>query len=462
MKEQDRYQEMYQCTGKPFPLYGKKLRKINHLFFAKLFVRKNVFKYFANTGWMHFNGKLWESITSEKIKIEIRTRIVYVSHKYKVNVYAQITNGLLEEILKMMRLELYEGNLPHLNPDIIPVLNGVLIWDANSQQFNFSEYTSDIFVSSTLNVNYVPTAPYNLFAEKLREIMPDEDDRRVAQEYCGTALFSRNFSRKFLLLQGEGGCGKSLLVLVLSSLLGVNRVLDLNIKAIGKDYELAALEEQTLLTASEAVSGALCSAGSEYIKKMVGGDFFQSRQKFRNKRVDHFGTFSLIIVSNNKMRLSFEGRGDEWRDRLIPIFFSHHIEKQDKTLAKRLLAENGPGILNWLLEGAARVRRNDWEIELSPAQQIRRDELVASSKPIDSFVRKYIVRSSGNSLPSQMAFEFYVKVRKQCGLPPLEAQTFYKGLAKAMDEVFRTPVTNSLKTSHGTVRGYRGFDLKEN
>ena len=329
----------------------------------------------------------------------------------------------------------------------------------SSQQFKFSEYTPEVFVSSTLNVNYIPNAPRDFFVEKLHEIMPDEDDRRVAQEYCGAALFSQNFTRKILLLQGEGGCGKTTLPLLLTSLLGINRVFDLNIQAIGKDYELAALEEQTLLTASEAVSGALCSAGSEHIKKMVGRDFFQTRQKFRNERVDHFGIFSLIIVSNNKMRLSFEGRGDEWRDRLIPIFFNRHIEKPDKMLIERLLTENGPGLFNWLLQGAERVRKNNWNIELSPNQIIRRDELVTMSKPVEAFVRKYIVRSFGNDLPSQKVFECYIKVRQQCKLPSLEAQVFYKNLAKAMDEIFQASIRNSLKTSHGTVRGYRGFKL---
>lgn len=98
-------------------------------------------------------------------------------------------------------------------------------------------------------------------------------------------------------------------------------------------------------------------------------------------------------------------------------------------------------------------------LSFPPNQIIRRDELVAMSKPVEAFVRKYIVRSFGNDLPSQKVFECYVKVRKQCGLPSLETQVFYKSLAKAMDEIFQASIRNSLKTSHGTVRGYRGFKL---
>ena len=36
MNVQNHYLEICQYTGEPFPLYGKRIRKINHLFFAKL------------------------------------------------------------------------------------------------------------------------------------------------------------------------------------------------------------------------------------------------------------------------------------------------------------------------------------------------------------------------------------------------------------------------------------------
>ena len=161
--------------------------------------------------------------------------------------------------------------------------------------------------------------------EKIREIIPDADDRRVVQDYLGASLFPANRTRKFLLFQGEGGCGKSLLVLLLSRLLGPTRVFDLNFKHISSTFGFSDLTTQTLLTASEAVSGGLCSSGGELVKKITGGDYFQTAQKFQNDRVKHFGTFSLVLVTNSKMRVKFEDKGQEWKDRMLPILFHHHI-----------------------------------------------------------------------------------------------------------------------------------------
>jgi len=33
----------------------------------------------------------------------------------------------------------------------------------------------------------------------------------------------------------------------------------------------------------------------------------------------------MIIVSNNDLRMKYDGRGDEFKDRLIPIIFNTHI-----------------------------------------------------------------------------------------------------------------------------------------
>ena len=61
-------------------------------------------------------------------------------------------------------------------------------------------------------------------------------------------------------------------------------------------------------------------------------------------------------MSNHQLRFQYEGRGDEWRDRVIPIFFDRHIpdERRELGLVDRLIQEEGPGIFNWFLEGARR------------------------------------------------------------------------------------------------------------
>lgn len=453
------YQPIIEKFGEPFPTEGRRNPRVNPIFFAAAFLQDTQVKYFHDVGWLKMENGRWHSTSSAAIKIAIRDLILRLMRSTSKSCFSQITPGLLHEIMQMVQLENGAERFPPLDPDIIPVTNGILYWESVSQELKFRDYNQEDIILDSLTVPYIPNAPAPLFEEKIREIIPDADDRRVVQDYLGVSLFPANRTRKFLLFQGEGGCGKSLLVLLISKILGPKRVFDLNFRTISSPFGFSDLTTQTLLTASEAISGGLCSSGGEFVKKVVGNDFFQSSRKFENIRQKHFGTFSLIIVTNNKMQVKFEGKGQEWKDRMLPILFHHHIpeEKQDRTLVDRLLAEEGSGILNWILDGARHVRSSNWRIELTATQKVRRDKLVDEIRSMDMFVCNYIRRSAGNEFSSRSAYATYIRHQRDLGLEFLEEAAFYKRLAKSMGTEYNAVGCNSI---HGQkIRGYKGFEL---
>ena len=142
---------------------------------------------------------------------------------------------------------------------------------------------------------------------------------------------------------------------------------------------------------------------------------------------------------------------------MIPIFFDHHIpeDRRELGLVERLFREEGPGIFNWFLEGARRVRRNNWRIALSPVQRDRIERLLALSNPMTVFVQNHIQQCAGRSFTSAEAWQQYLVIRGEAGLPMLAEAAFYKQLATAMAEIYQTAGVNSL----GKQRGYRGFKL---
>ena len=453
------YQAIIEKFGEPFPVEGRRSPRINTCFFSAAFLQDTQVKYFHDVGWLKMKNGRWHSTSSAAIKIAIRDLILRLMRSTSKSCFSQITPGLLHEIMQMVQLENGAERFPPLDPDIIPVTNGILYWESVSQELKFRDYNQEDIILDSLTVPYIPNAPAPLFEEKIREIIPDADDRRVVQDYLGVSLFPANRTRKFLLFQGEGGCGKSLLVLLISKILGPKRVFDLNFRTISSPFGFSDLTTQTLLTASEAISGGLCSSGGEFVKKVVGNDFFQSSRKFENIRQKHFGTFSLIIVTNNKMQVKFEGKGQEWKDRMLPILFHHHIpeEKQDRTLVDRLLTEEGSGILNWILDGARHVRRSNWQIELTATQKVRRDKLVDEIRSMDMFVCNYIKRSAGNEFSSRSAYATYIRHQRDLGLEFLEEAAFYKRFAKSMGTEYNAVGCNSI---HGQrIRGYKGFEL---
>ena len=453
------YQAIIEKFGEPFPTEGRRNPRVNPIFFAAAFQQDTQVKYFHDVGWLKMENGRWHSTSSTAIKIAIRDLILRLMRSTSKSCFSQITPGLLHEIMQMVQLENGAERFPPLDPDIIPVTNGILYWEPVSQELKFRDYNQEDIILDSLTVSYIPNAPAPLFEEKIREIIPDADDRRVVQEYLGASLFPANRTRKFLLLQGEGGCGKSLLVLLLSQLLGPTRVFDLNFKNISGPFGFSDLTTQTLLTASEAVSRGLYSVGGDFVKKAVGGDYFQTAQKFKNDRVKHFGTYSLIIVTNNKMQVKFEGKGLEWKDRMLPVFFQHHIpeEQQNHTLVDQLITAEGSGILNWLLEGAERVRRNDWHIKLSIKQRACRDSLIDFQFSMETFVDQFVTLAAGSEFSTREAYQLYTQVQAVCDYEYLEERAFFRRFAKAMAVRYHASGCNTVV--NGRTRGYRGFKL---
>jgi len=469
-----------------FRIKGKSSLEVNPGYFATKIVKKYGLVFFKDDGWFEWTKDNWaparkcilQARIRDLLKEEVSSFRMPSSSKSQaptMPAYEQVNTGIINEILRMMTIDCDRGDtLPQLDPDVIPLQNGVLRWNAKKQDFVFGKYTQNDLIFSRLNAEYAPEADQTFFQKKLAEILPNEDDRRVVQEYMGAALFSENRTRKFALFQGEGGCGKSLLVKILTGILTLDRTFDLDFKALRGNYAFSALTSQTLMTASEAVSEAFGnSAGIEFVKKAVGGDFFATAQKYRNEKFDHYGFYSLIIVSNNTMRFKYDSRGDEFKDRLIPIIFNTHIENPDKTLADKLMQDHKSAFLNWLLEGAKRVRANNWNIQLSPDQISRRDRIVEATRGVEIFVKNHIVESKGKNLRTSAAYELFTKLHKTAGYEYLPEDTFRKRLAKMMGleygvtpsntiPVEEAPKEDNSKSSHKkvkTVRGYRGFIL---
>ena len=456
-----------------FRVKGKGNLEVNPGYFASKFVKKHGLVFFRGDGWFEWTKDGWaplrKSILQSRIrdllKKEVRSFRMPSASKSQTPVmpaYELVNTGNINEILRMLTIECDRGDtLPQLDPDVIPLQNGVLRWNAKKHDLDFRDYTQNDLIFSRLDAVYDPKAESELFQKKLAEILPNEDDLRVVQEYMGAALFSENRTRKFMLFQGEGGCGKSLLVKLLTGIMTLDRTFDLDFRALRGNYAFSSLTTQTLLTASEAVSEAFCqSAGIEFVKKAVGGDFFATAQKYRNEKFDHYGFYSFIIVSNNELRFKYDSRGDEFKDRLIPILFNEHIENPDKTLADKLLADHRSAILNWMIDGARRVRKNNWNIQLTDDQISRRDRIVEATRGVEIFVKNHVVESAGKFFRTGDAYELFTRLHKTAGYEYLPEDTFRKRLAKTMAFEYGAAASNTIPGPNGKpVRGYRGFKL---
>jgi putative DNA primase/helicase len=181
------------------------------------------------------------------------------------------------------------------------------------------------------------------------------------QKALGYAVGGRPMEQVVFFLHGTGANGKSTLLNVVGRLLGdyarfasVDSFLTRKHAAPGIGNDLVRLRAARFVWAMEPEAGRRLA--ESLIKAVTGDDPLIGRRLYGE--FEQFPpTFVLFLGCNHKPRILSSQHAMWRRVRLIPFMVTIAEAEQDKTLAARLVAEEGPGILAWLVAGHQRWRR---------------------------------------------------------------------------------------------------------
>lgn len=165
-------------------------------------------------------------------------------------------------------------------------------------------------------------------------------------------------------LFGSGKNGKSVLLDVLMKLLGDYADAAPPGFLMARPYEghptdLAELHGRRVIVCSEVKPGDKFDEAR--VKLLTGGD----RIKARRMRQDFFGfapTHHLWLLGNHRPEVGTGGFAFWRRMRLIPFERVVSDDRKIDNLADILVTEEGPGILNWLIDGARRYLSGDKDL----------------------------------------------------------------------------------------------------
>ncbi|MGW2706660.1 DNA primase family protein [Streptomyces sp. NPDC001340] len=165
-------------------------------------------------------------------------------------------------------------------------------------------------------------------------------------------------------LFGSGKNGKSVLLDVLIKLLGDYADAAPPGFLMARPYEghptdLAELHGRRVIVCSEVKPGDRFDEAR--VKLLTGGD----RIKARRMRQDFFSfepTHKLWLLGNHRPEVGTGGFAFWRRMRLIPFERVVADDRKIDNLADILVTEEGPGILNWLIEGARRYLGGDKDL----------------------------------------------------------------------------------------------------
>lgn len=219
----------------------------------------------------------------------------------------------------------------------------------------------------------MPTPMWNRF---LTDTFGDDDAgeemKTYLQSLCGYSISGDQAAQILAFLYGLGQNGKSVLVDVLLSLLGEYADSAPPNFLMASPYadhptELADLQGRRLVVCSEINQGSRFDEAK--FKLLTGGDRIKARRMYENF-YSFAPTHKLWLVGNHRPVVQAGGFGFWRRMRIIEFNRIVPSELVVDNLGHRLVESEGPGILQWLVDGAKQYF-NGKDLQLNGPQRVR-------------------------------------------------------------------------------------------
>jgi putative DNA primase/helicase len=241
------------------------------------------------------------------------------------------------------------------DPFALNVLNGTL--DLRTGQLHPHRQTD--LITRLAPVTYDAHALCPQWDRFLAHVLPDPEVRAFVQRFIGYCLTGDVSEQALAFLFGLGANGKSVLLDIMIALLGdyaCRAAPDLVLAKHGEAHptEIADLEGRRLVVCSEIEQGR---AWSEATLKRITGDTTIKARHMKEDFYEFTATHKLLIAANTRPTVRETSNGFWRRMRLVPFEVTIPKDKQDKTLIKRILAEESPSVLSWAVAGCRAWQR---------------------------------------------------------------------------------------------------------
>jgi P4 family phage/plasmid primase-like protien len=407
---------------------------------------------------------LWRPQTTAAIKVQFAEDLKAYADAQGKAAGEQIVNARNDKFLGGL-VSLLQGHVEQREAftreaGVVHVSNGMLHLDADPVWLRL--FDAGYRSRNAAPVAYDPAADCPRFRSALLDSALDPDDVSLVQRYAGALLLGRNLAQKILALIGTAGGGKSTLVEIIERIIGLENVAQLRTDLLIERFEVARFLGKTLLTGKDVAGRFLEERGAHVLKSLVGHDLLSAERKGSNADFQVRGDFGVLITCNSRLRVKLDGDADAWRRRLLIVKYERpKPEQPERDFANRLLAEEGPGILRWMVEGARAHLAELAECgdyRLSERQRQRVNALLAESDSVREFIRQRVEVCAGSDVAVYELIEAYSAFCDGMGWEPLSSRRVENALADAMQELRRAARRNDIQRG-GAKKGFAGVRL---
>jgi P4 family phage/plasmid primase-like protien len=339
---------------------------------------------------------------------------------------------------------------------LLPLNNGILDLSSNKP----IPFNPALPLKEKLPVNFVPNAECDLFLNTFLRHVLSEQDIDLLQRYLGQLLDGHNHSQTILMLNGESGWGKSTLIKILTAVLGLSNVGIIRDQVFKSEKELSNYLGKRFLLHPDMPADFLDRREASLFKQLVGGDPLWA-EDHQGNLITIEGNFPCILCCNGKPKIKIDSDDEAWMRRLLVIPFGQaqhdlHVGR----LAEVIVRNEGPAILNWLVEGRRKLMKANFQMSQTSEQQRRTTALVMACESPKAFVKTCLERKQGAEMVGADLYAHYQHWCLQNQVIPFAGQYFNQMAKDEIEITLGLRYRHDLKTEDGTmVRGWKNLAL---
>jgi putative DNA primase/helicase len=315
---------------------------------------------------------------------------------------------------------------------IVATANGLL--DVGSRTLR--EHTPSYFNQTAVPFDFEPDAPPpHRWLEFLGDLWREDEDQIAAlQEWFGYVISGRLDLHKILLIVGPTRGGKGVMARVLGSLIGRGNVAGPTLSSLMGDFGLAPLIGKPLAVVADArLSGRGSGAVVERLLSVSGEDTLTVNIKYREQWSGKLPT-RFLILSNELPRLGDASAAIAGR--FVTLLLTESwLGREDGTLEPNLQAEM-PGILNWSLDGLARLNAQG-RFTQPDSTDVALRTLQDLASPVGAFVREECVTGTEHAIAVDELWVAWKRWADENGHSKSTAQVFGRDLRAVLPRVHR-------------------------
>jgi putative DNA primase/helicase len=294
--------------------------------------------------WTWRRQGVWKRIDDREVKSKI----------HEIAGSNELTKGIADSVLDLFKTETFlPDHAFDQDTSAINLLNGELYWDG--ADWDLRAHNREHYRTTQLAVRYDPSAKAPRFQQFLSEIFDGDvdgtDKAKTILQMLGYSLLTTCRYERFIILVGSGANGKSVLLSVVTELLGRANVAAVQPCQFDNRFQRAHLFGKLANIVVEIAEGAEIADAA--LKSIVSGELTTAEHK--HKPPFDFTPFATCWFGTNHMPHTRDFSDAMFR-RAFVIPFNRKFEGEscDEHLKEKLVAERS-GILNLALGGLAEV-----------------------------------------------------------------------------------------------------------